>query len=92
MWLSLRRNHLFELTNFGVNLTHLEPGGISALLHSHEKQDEFVYMLEQIYGLDVTSNDKMRHQLYFKNSGWCFNSIGDAFKYRIHLWHCEVVQ
>lgn len=36
---------LFGLTNFGVNLTRLAPGGESALLHRHEKQDEFVYVL-----------------------------------------------
>jgi len=37
---------LFGLTNFGVNLTRLAPGGQSALRHSHGKQDEFVYVLE----------------------------------------------
>lgn len=37
---------LFGLTNFGVNLTRLAPGGESALRHAHGKQDEFVYMLE----------------------------------------------
>ncbi len=37
---------LFGLTNFGVNLTRLEPGGESALLHRHSKQDEFVYILQ----------------------------------------------
>ncbi|MDB5599621.1 MAG: cupin [Xanthobacteraceae bacterium] len=37
---------LFGLKNFGVNLTRLAPGGESALLHRHSKQDEFVYVLE----------------------------------------------
>src|SRR5271165_2027787 len=37
---------LFGLTNFGVNLTRLRPGGSSALRHAHAKQDEFVYILE----------------------------------------------
>lgn len=37
---------LFGLTNFGVNLTRLAPGGESALLHRHTRQDEFVYVLE----------------------------------------------
>lgn len=37
---------LFGLVNFGVNLTTLAPGGESALLHRHSKQDEFVYILE----------------------------------------------
>jgi uncharacterized cupin superfamily protein len=36
---------LFGLTNFGVNLTTLQPGAQSALLHRHSKQDEFVYIL-----------------------------------------------
>ena len=37
---------LFGLTNFGVNLTRLAPGGESALRHAHLKQDEVVYILE----------------------------------------------
>ena len=36
---------LFGLTNFGVNLTRLAPGGSSALRHAHSEQDEFVYIL-----------------------------------------------
>lgn len=37
---------VFGLKNFGVNLTRLTPGGESALLHRHSRQDEFVYILE----------------------------------------------
>lgn len=37
---------LFGLNNFGVNLTRLKPGGISALRHCHTVQDEFIYILE----------------------------------------------
>jgi uncharacterized cupin superfamily protein len=37
---------LFDLTNFGVNLTRLAPGAASSLRHAHTKQDEFVYILE----------------------------------------------
>ena len=37
---------LFGLTNFGVNLTRLTPGSVSALLHAHSRQDEFIYILE----------------------------------------------
>jgi uncharacterized cupin superfamily protein len=37
---------LFGLRNFGVNLTRLAPGGESALLHRHSRQDEFVYILQ----------------------------------------------
>src|ERR1700734_1090572 len=36
----------FGLTNFGVNLTRLPPGSISAPRHFHSHQDEFVYILE----------------------------------------------
>jgi uncharacterized cupin superfamily protein len=36
---------LFGLANFGVNLTRLPPGAISALRHAHTKQDEFIYIL-----------------------------------------------
>jgi len=36
---------LFGLMNFGVNLTRLPPGAISALRHAHTKQDEFIYIL-----------------------------------------------
>jgi uncharacterized cupin superfamily protein len=36
----------FGLTNFGVNLTRLPPGSISAPRHCHSHQDEFLYILE----------------------------------------------
>lgn len=36
----------FSLSNFGVNLTELAPGSVSALLHHHSKQDEFIYILQ----------------------------------------------
>jgi uncharacterized cupin superfamily protein len=35
----------FGLTNFGVNLTRISPGAVSALRHSHARQDEFIYVL-----------------------------------------------
>ncbi len=45
-----RRKHklgeFFGLSNFGVNLTHLAPGAVSALAHSHSKQEEFIFILE----------------------------------------------
>src|SRR5258705_11509734 len=37
---------LFGLTNFGVNLTRLTPGEMSALRHAHSRQDELVYILQ----------------------------------------------
>ena len=36
----------FGLSNFGVNLTTLAPGGESALMHSHSRQDELIYVLQ----------------------------------------------
>jgi uncharacterized cupin superfamily protein len=36
----------FGLTRFGVNLTQLAPGAVSALYHHHAKQDEFIFILE----------------------------------------------
>ena len=50
---------LFGLKNFGVNLTRLAPGGESALLHRHSKQDEFVYILEGEPTL-VTETEEIR--------------------------------
>ena len=37
---------VFDLTQFGVNLTTLPPGAWSAQRHWHERQDEFVYVVE----------------------------------------------
>lgn len=37
---------VFGLSNFGVNLTRLAPGAVSALRHAHSVQDEFIYVLE----------------------------------------------
>src|SRR5262245_34960641 len=37
---------VFGLSNFGVNLTRLAPGAVSALRHAHSKQDEFIYILQ----------------------------------------------
>lgn len=34
-----------NLTQFGVNLTTLDPGGISSFRHWHEVEDEMVYVL-----------------------------------------------
>jgi uncharacterized cupin superfamily protein len=49
---------LFGLKNFGVNLTRIAPGGESALLHRHSKQDEFVYVVEGMPTL-VTENGEI---------------------------------
>ncbi len=36
---------LFGLTNFGVNIVVVPPGAVSALRHSHSRQDEFVFVV-----------------------------------------------
>jgi uncharacterized cupin superfamily protein len=51
---------VFGLTNFGMNLTRLAPGAISALRHAHTKQDELIYVLE---GSPVLVTDEGRTQL-----------------------------
>jgi uncharacterized cupin superfamily protein len=48
----------FGLQNFGVNLTRMAPGSQSALRHSHEKQDEFVYVLEGAVTLITNSGEQ----------------------------------
>lgn len=42
----LRLGDAAGLTQFGVNLVTLDPGVWSSQRHWHEKEDEFVYMLE----------------------------------------------
>jgi uncharacterized cupin superfamily protein len=68
--------NLFGLTNFGVNITRLAPGGASALRHAHTKQDEFVYILE---GRPTLVTDVCRTLL---NPGMCAGfkaGSGDAY-------------
>lgn len=48
---------LFGLTNFGVNLTSLRPGAVSALRHAHSRQDEWIYVLEGKPTLVTNSGD-----------------------------------
>jgi len=45
--------NFFDLTNFGVNLTHLEAGAVSSLCHAHKTQDEFIYILEGVATLNI---------------------------------------
>ncbi len=44
--LKRKLGEFFGLTNFGINLTDLAPGAVSALAHSHSLQDEFIFVLE----------------------------------------------
>jgi uncharacterized cupin superfamily protein len=43
---NLRLGDAGGLTQFGVNITTLQPGGWASQRHWHSKEDEFVYMLE----------------------------------------------
>ena len=52
---------LFGLTNFGVNLTRIAPGGRSALRHAHAKQDELIYVLEGHPTLVTDAGDTQLH-------------------------------
>lgn len=50
---------LFGIKNFGVNLTRLQPGAQSALLHRHKVQEEFIYILQGQPTL-VTETDEIQ--------------------------------
>ena len=47
------------LTQFGVNLTTLEPGARSALRHWHAKEDEFIYVLSGEITLVTKDGEKL---------------------------------
>lgn len=51
----------FGLTRFGVNLTSLKPGSLSAARHSHSLQDEFVYVLEGTPILITNGGETLLH-------------------------------
>ncbi|MFM9886785.1 MAG: cupin domain-containing protein [Burkholderiales bacterium] len=52
---------LFGLTQFGVNLTRLAPGAVSALRHAHSRQDELVYVLEGTPVLRTNAGETQLH-------------------------------
>ena len=56
---------LFGLTRFGVNMTVVPPGALSALRHAHTTQDEFVYVLS---GTLILHSDEGETEL---RSGMC---------------------
>ena len=68
-------NH-FGLTNFGVNLTRLEPGSASALLHHHSRQDEFIYILEGTLTLRLGTSEE--HTLHAGDCMGCKHGNGVA--------------
>ena len=69
----------FGLTQFGVNLTTLAPGSWSAHRHWHEREDEFVVVIE---GELTLVDDAGEHQL---GTGMCA-----GFKAGVANGHCLV--
>jgi uncharacterized cupin superfamily protein len=49
------------LTNFGVNLTRIEPGGQSSSRHWHSRQDEFIYVLSGEVILQTDAGEERLH-------------------------------
>lgn len=47
------------LTMFGVNLTDMEPGAVSALRHWHSAEDEFIYIVEGTPTLVTESGEQL---------------------------------
>lgn len=56
---------VFGLTQFGVNFVVLEPGAWSAQRHWHEKEDEFIYVVD---GAITLCDDSGEHLL---TTGMC---------------------
>lgn len=69
----------FGLEQFGVNLTTLAPGSASSHRHWHEREDEFIYMLD---GEIVLTDDAGEHRL---TVGMCA-----GFKAGVANGHCLI--
>jgi len=50
------------LTQFGVNLTTLEPGAMSAHRHWHAREDEFIYVLDGELTLITDAGEEVLRQ------------------------------
>ena len=50
-----------KLTNYGVNLTRIVPGGQSSHRHAHSRQDEFVYVLQGEVELETSAGVELLH-------------------------------
>jgi uncharacterized cupin superfamily protein len=60
---------VFGLSRFGVNLTTLQPGAVSALQHRHSVQEEFVYV---IAGSLILKTD---HETVTLDEGMCVGFV-----------------
>lgn len=76
--LKRKLGEFFGLTNFGVNLTHLAPGAMSALAHTHSKQDEFIFVLAGIPTLILGEEE------FVLNPGECYGfKAGTAIAHQL---------
>ncbi len=50
---------VFGLTQYGVNLAIIQPGAWSSQRHCHEKEDEFIYVLEGTLTLSDNDGDHL---------------------------------
>ena len=69
------------LTNFGVNLTRVIPGGQSSYRHAHSRQDELVYVLEGPVTLETNAGAQVLE------AGMCAGfpaGTGDAHRFVNH--------
>jgi uncharacterized cupin superfamily protein len=69
------------LTNFGVILTRIIPGGQSSFRHAHSRQDEFVYVLDGEVVLETDGGPQVL------TSGMCAGfpaGSGDAHRFVNH--------
>ncbi len=67
--LKRKLGNYFGLENFGINLTELAAGAMSALKHQHTRQDEFIYILTGTPTL-IYGNEK-----YYLKPGECMGFI-----------------
>jgi uncharacterized cupin superfamily protein len=66
------------LTNFGVNLTRVEPGAQTSARHAHAKQDEFIWVIEGEVVLETNDGAQTL------NAGMCAGfpaGCGDAHRF-----------
>jgi uncharacterized cupin superfamily protein len=66
------------LTNFGVNLTRVEPGAQTSARHAHARQDEFIWVLEGEVVLETNDGAQTL------NAGMCAGfpaGCGDAHRF-----------
>ncbi|WGS48814.1 cupin domain-containing protein [Paraburkholderia sp. D15] len=69
---------LFGLKQFGVNLTTLKPGAVSALHHRHSAQDEWIYVLSGEVTLHIGTDS------YPMQAGMCAGFRASGEPHHLH--------